>query len=49
MKNFICPNCYSVSLEYNHTDWNHIDNSTGQVKPVSIMLCLDCETLFIDE
>ena len=49
MNKFTCPNCYSTFVEHHHTDWNHIDNLTGLKKPVSIMLCLECKTLFIDE
>ena len=49
MNQLICPNCYSTSSIHHHTDWRHIDNSTGQSKLVSVVLCLDCKTLFIDD
>lgn len=49
MTQLICPNCNSTNLTHHHTDWNHIDDSTGKPKPVSVVLCLDCETLFIDD
>ena len=48
--NFLtCPNCYSTSTTHHHTDWNHIDNTTGLSKAVSVVLCLDCKTLFVDD
>nr|DAO80205.1 MAG TPA: YokU-like protein [Caudoviricetes sp.] len=49
MKRLFCPNCNSTSSVHHHTDWRHIDNSTGQSEPVSVVLCLDCKTLFIDD
>lgn len=49
MNKLVCPNCYSTSSVHHHTDWKHIDNHTGETKPVSIRLCLDCKTLFIDD
>lgn len=49
MNKLVCPNCYSTSSAHHHTDWKHIDNLSGQLKPVSIRLCLDCKTLFIDD
>lgn len=38
-----------VNESLNNTDWKYIDNHTGGTKPVSIRLCLDCKTLFIDD
>lgn len=49
MNKLFCPNCYSTSVVHHHTDWNHIDNSTGLQKAVSVILCLDCKTLFVDD
>ena len=49
MNKLVCPNCYSTSSVHHHTDWKYIDNHTGGTKPVSIRLCLDCKTLFIDD
>lgn len=49
MNKLFCPNCYSTSVEHHHTDWNHIDNNTGLQKAVSVFLCLDCKTLFVDD
>lgn len=49
MNQLTCPNCYSTSTTHHHTDWNHIDNTTGLQKAVSVCLCLDCKTLFIDD
>lgn len=48
--NFLtCPNCYSTFTTHHHTDWNYIDNTTGLQKAVSVVLCLDCKTLFVDD
>ena len=49
MNKLFCPSCYSTSVVHHHTDWNHIDNSTGLQKAVSVILCLDCKTLFVDD
>lgn len=49
MNQLTCPNCYSISTTHHHTDWNHIDNTTGLQKAVSVFLCLDCKTLFVDD
>lgn len=49
MNQLTCPNCYSTSTTHHHTDWNHIDNTTGLQKAVSVVLCLDCKTLFVDD
>lgn len=49
MNKLVCPNCYSTSSVHHHIDWKHIDNHTGETKPVNIRLCLDCKTLFIDD
>lgn len=49
MGKLLCPSCNSTSTTHHHTDWNHIDNNTGLKKVVSICLCLDCKTLFIDD
>lgn len=49
MNKLTCPNCYSTSTTHHHTDWNHIDNTTGLQKAVSVFLCLDCKTLFVDD
>ena len=49
MGKLFCPNCNSTSTTHHHTDWNNIDNNTGLKKAVSICLCLDCKTLFIDD
>lgn len=49
MNKLVCQNCYSTSSVHHHTDWKYIDNHTGETKPVSIRLCLDCKTLFIDD
>lgn len=49
MNQLTCPNCYSTFTTHHHTDWNHIDNTTGLQKAVSVVLCLDCKTLFVDD